>query len=154
MLRSGSPLLVPVLLAAGSAPLHAQAAPDLGHAMKDAGVSEARSCTSVDPKAVVVCGRRSEQFRIDRHVLESARAATTQPPRASLMDQAIIAQRYGDHPEHGRVIPNNLIGVPMGKGAGGLELAAKGNNLGDALRHGEDDYADYRSASEGTPAPR
>jgi hypothetical protein len=154
MLRSGSPLLVPVLLAAGSAPLHAQAAPDLGHAMKDAGVGAKRSCTSVDPKAVVVCGRRSEQFRIDRHVLESARAATAQPPRASLMDQAIIAQRYGDHPEHGRVIPNKLIGMPTGKGAGGPELAAKGKNLGDALRHGEDEYADYRSASEGTPAPR
>ena len=67
------------------------------------------------------------------------------------MDEALIAQRYGDHPDHGRVIPNKLIGVPMGKGAGGPELAARGNNLPEALRQGKNEYGDYRDASEQQP---
>lgn len=137
-----------------SAQASTQPAPELGSAMKNAGIGEAQTCKTDDSKAVVVCGRRSERFRIDRQVLESDRAATAQPGRPSLMQEALTAQRYGDHPEHGRVIPNKLIALPLGKGSSGApELAIKGQNLPVAMRQGDDTYLDYRAARV-EPNPR
>ena len=41
-------------------------------------------CRNDDPKAVVVCGRSPERFRIDPAVLAATRAAEAVPPKPAL----------------------------------------------------------------------
>lgn len=147
MLRAGGPSLLFSLLTLASAPTAAQAAPDLGHALHDAGIGETRSCKSEDPRAVVVCGTARQPFRIDPTVLAATReaeAAPIKPPVGGDVSQAVCSgPRCGPPP-----VP--LVGMALAA-LKAAALAAQGDDWREPLRTHPDQYKVYeqkKSASK------
>lgn len=103
-------------------------------------------CTDKDPNAVVVCGRSSERYRIDRSVLEASRAHDAPPPKPQVMaDTASDTGCIGGQGCTGGVVP--LIGMAL-VALKAADLAAKGDDWRDALRTHEDEYRLYKQAEE------
>src|SRR5438067_3349001 len=77
-------------------PADAQA---IARALKDPALATPPApCTSTDTKAVTVCGRRGERYRIDPVVLATTREAEAPPPKPPLGDGAPDSDCVG--PQH------------------------------------------------------
>lgn len=100
-------------------------------------------CKSAAADSVVVCGRRSERYRIDRSVYEASRAARANAPKPSPSAQTISEMRYGQPQDRGRVIPTDVTKMPAEKA---LMMAIKGEDWRAPLRQEPDQYAAYGKA--------
>jgi hypothetical protein len=126
---------------AQASPADAQA---IAQALQDAAsTTRPATCTSKDPKAVIVCGRSGERYRIDPVVLETAREAEAVPPKPPLGDGASDSDCVG--PQHcgGGTIP--LVGMALA-GIKAAVLAAQGDDWRDAFRTHPDQYQLYEVA--------
>jgi hypothetical protein len=103
-------------------------------------------CKSEADDSVVVCGRRSERYRIDRSVYEASRAASANAPKPSLSAQAITEMRYGQPLDRGRVMPTDLTKMPAEKA---LMMAIKGEDWRAPLLQEPDQYATFEKAKNG-----
>ena len=106
-------------------------------------------CKDKDPKTVIVCGRPSERYRIDRSVLEADRERNALPPKPQVMadqgaDSGCVGGQGGGC-TNGGVIP--LIGIALAA-VKAVELNAKGDDWRDAIRTHEDEYRLYKEAEE------
>ena len=132
--------------AAGQSPGPASEDRGASLAAKPATEPSGGRCTDKDPNAVVVCGRSSERYRIDRSVLEASRAHDAPPPKPQVMaDTASDSGCIGGQGCTGGVVP--LIGMAL-VALKAADLAAKGDDWRDALRTHEDEYRLYKQAEE------
>jgi len=117
---------------------------DVGRALKDLGTGSSRQhCSSPNPDEVLVCGRRSDRFRIDRTTLQSSRAANSNPPKGSPSAQALNEMRYANPQDRGRVIPNDVTKMPIEKA---IVAAIKGADWTAPLLPDPGEYGAYQTA--------
>ena len=151
MSRAGGPLIVFTIVAASvaSAQTPMGSSQDFGRAMRDAGVGRVRSdCKAEDPKAVVVCGRSGQPYRIDATVLAATRAADAPPPKPPLGGDVSQAVCSGPQCGGGTTIP--LVGMAL-TALKAAELAANGDDWRDALRTHPDQYRVYERTKSDAP---
>jgi hypothetical protein len=132
-----------VLIVAGlSSAAVAQDNPDLvAGALGKAATAPKADCKSADPKAVVVCGRSQQRFRIDPAVLAATRAAEAPPPKPAL-DATAGQPCTGSQCGGGSYVP--LVGMAL-KALKAAELAADGDDWRDAFRTRPDQYQTYQA---------
>src|SRR5438552_13022716 len=127
--------------AAQAPPADAQA---IARALKDpASTTPPATCTSMDAKAVTVCGRRGERYRINPVVLATTREAEAPPPKPPLGDGAPDSDCVG--PQHcgGGTIP--LVGMALASVKAAV-LAVRGDDWRGAFRTHPDQYQLYEDA--------
>ena len=141
------------LFAASAIPARAQAqaAPDLAHAMQDAGIGKTQSCKDPDPKAVVVCGSARQPYRIDPTVLAATRASEAPPPKPLLDGDVQQVVCSGPQCGGGTTIP--LVGMAL-TALKAAELAAQGDDWRDAFRTHPDQYSVYEREKAEAKKPR
>lgn len=88
---------------------------DIGPAFQAISNRGAPACGARDAETVVVCGRRTDRYRIDRDVLRAARAKNANSPKPSPNAQAMTQMRYGNSQDVGRIIPTDVRQMPVGK---------------------------------------
>jgi hypothetical protein len=129
--------MIPLLLIAGGV---AASAPKLA-------ADSADKCKGATREEVVVCGRSTERYRIDRSVLQAEREADAPPPKPPVTADAAPASGCvggrGEGCTGAGVVP--FVGMALAA-AKATELAATGGDWRDAIRIHEDEYRLYKEA--------
>ena len=128
-------MIAPLLLAMGVAASSPPAAAPLS-----------KECAKSSPDEVLVCGHKTERYRIDPNVLEAQREHDALPAKPPVTAEAVQPGGcVGGQGCEGGVIP--LIGVAI-VAAKAVALAAKGDDWRDAIRIHPDEYRLYKEAEE------